>query len=151
MNPKASATGRALNRRWEIGAKHALYRKDGTWYHPLEAFPGALIDANGYVLFRTKKEYLTRRGLHIGTHVTIPEGISGLRGYIRKRRPRNTRTVKPIRYTRLHDDGSVVNAVRTIERKFDLPKGSVLLVYLNGRRVRSDSTVGALIEYYLTL
>lgn len=54
------------------------------------------------------------------------------------------RKVKPIRYTRLHDDGSLANAQRTIEKKLKLPKGSVRLVYPGGRRARSDSTVGAL-------
>jgi hypothetical protein len=51
---------------------------------------------------------------------------------------------KPIRYTRLHDDGSIENAQRTIEKKLKLPAGSVRLIYPSGRRVRSDSTVGAL-------
>jgi hypothetical protein len=51
---------------------------------------------------------------------------------------------KPIRYTRLHDDGSIKSALRTIERKFGLPEGSVRLVYPSGRRARWDSTVGRL-------
>jgi hypothetical protein len=55
-----------------------------------------------------------------------------------------TRKRKPIRYTRLHNDGSIANAQRTIEKKLQLPKGSVRLVYPSGRRARSDSTVAAL-------
>jgi hypothetical protein len=53
---------------------------------------------------------------------------------------------KPIRYTRLHDDGSIKikSTVRTLERKFGLPEGSVRLVYPSGRRARWDSTVGRL-------
>jgi hypothetical protein len=43
---------------------------------------------------------------------------------------------KPIRYTRFHDDGSIRTAVRTLERKFGLPDGSVRLVYPSGRRAR---------------
>jgi hypothetical protein len=39
--------GRDLNQEWRIGAKHSLYREDGTWYHQLREFPGALIDAKG--------------------------------------------------------------------------------------------------------
>ena len=54
------------------------------------------------------------------------------------------RRVKPIRYTRLHDDGSIASAQRTIETKLQLPKGSVRLMYPSGRRARVDSTVGAL-------
>lgn len=57
---------------------------------------------------------------------------------------RTKRKAKPIRYTRLHDDGSLKTAQRTIEKKLKLPKGSVRLVYPGGRRARSDSTVGAL-------
>lgn len=54
------------------------------------------------------------------------------------------RKAKPIRYTRLHDDGSIESAQRTIEKKLKLPRGSVRLVYASGRRARFDSTVGAL-------
>jgi hypothetical protein len=41
--------GRGLNQECGIGAKHALYRANGTWYHQLTAFPGALVDAHGYI------------------------------------------------------------------------------------------------------
>jgi hypothetical protein len=58
---------------------------------------------------------------------------------VKKKRPK-----KPIRYTRLHDDGSIATAVRTIESKLKLPEGSVRLIYPSGRAARSDSTVGAL-------
>ena len=44
-------TGRNLNEKWKVGAKHALYHKDGTWYERLEKFPGALFDPYGYILF----------------------------------------------------------------------------------------------------
>lgn len=57
---------------------------------------------------------------------------------------KKSRKAKAIRYTRLHDDGSLATAQRTIEKKLQLPKGSVRLVYPGGRRARSDSTVGAL-------
>ena len=46
-----------------------------------------------------------------------------------KKRPR-----KAIRYTKLHDDGAIDTAVRTIESKLKLPKGSVVLVYPSGRK-----------------
>lgn len=87
MTARQSGRGRDLNARWSIGARHALYRKNGTWYHLLEEFPGALIDANGYILFKTKRQYLTCSGLHIGTRITIREGISRLPGYVRKDTP----------------------------------------------------------------
>ncbi|MFQ5751629.1 MAG: hypothetical protein ACE5HI_06480 [bacterium] len=49
--------GRTLNKKWQVGAKHALYRKTGDWYHKLNKFPGALFDAYGYVIFETEKEF----------------------------------------------------------------------------------------------
>jgi len=53
-------------------------------------------------------------------------------------------STKPIRYTRLHDDGLIASALRTIERKLKLPRGSVRLVYPGGRKARTDSSIGAL-------
>src|ERR1700722_20631699 len=46
-------SGRLLNQKWGIGARHALYHKDGHWYNNLERFPGALCDPRGYVKFET--------------------------------------------------------------------------------------------------
>jgi predicted restriction endonuclease len=46
-----------LAKEWGVPALHSCYRKDGTWYHCLERFPGALFDENGYVLFETKQDY----------------------------------------------------------------------------------------------
>jgi hypothetical protein len=40
-------SGKRLSRRWKLGAKHALFRKDGTWYHILQDFPGAPFDYKG--------------------------------------------------------------------------------------------------------
>ena len=44
-------TGRALNKEWGVNALHSLFREDGTWYHLLKRFPGALFDAHGYISF----------------------------------------------------------------------------------------------------
>lgn len=74
--------GRTLNRRWKVGAKHALYRKTGKWYHRLERFPGALFDPEGYVLFRTEEEYKTCEYLVIHQHIHVPEGISAIPSYV---------------------------------------------------------------------
>ena len=49
--------GQKLNEKWRIGAKHALFHKAGKWYMPLERFPGAYCDPNGYVLFATEADY----------------------------------------------------------------------------------------------
>ncbi|MCY4514468.1 MAG: hypothetical protein OXC69_04955 [Candidatus Tectomicrobia bacterium] len=85
--------GRILNIEWNVGAKHALYREDGKWYHHLERFPGALFDFNGYVVFGSKEEYETCGHLEHGTRLNVKdEGISCIPGYVRKRQPPEPRT-----------------------------------------------------------
>jgi hypothetical protein len=81
-------TGRKLNREWNVGAEHSLYRYDGKWYHILVRFPGALFDASGYILFETHDIYEKCKHLRINyesktTHVS-GEGIREIPGYIRK-------------------------------------------------------------------
>jgi hypothetical protein len=80
-HPKIS--GRELNRKWGIGAQHALYRRTGNFYMPLERFPGALCDDRGYVLFATRHQYKNCRFLKIGARVDVPEGIASIPGYVR--------------------------------------------------------------------
>ena len=77
-----------LCKRWNLKVKHQLYRKDGTWYHLLTVFPGALLDESGYMLFETEHGYLNCPGLIIGKNkeknwANCPNGISTLSGYIR--------------------------------------------------------------------
>ncbi len=78
-------TGRLLNHEWNVNASHALYREDGKWYHRLEFFPGALFDAEGYIVFETEKAFLDCPYLSIGDEVNVrtPNGISSIPGYIR--------------------------------------------------------------------
>jgi len=81
-------TGRMLNREWGVNARHALYRKDGTWYHVLTHFPGALFDSQGYILFRTAEELAAREGhgMLMGREknwLNVPGGISTMKGYVR--------------------------------------------------------------------
>ena len=83
-------TGRELNQRWEVGARHALHRKDGTWYHRLERFPGALFDAHGYLLFETARDLETCPGISIGKEknwLHVSDGIATVPGYIRVKLP----------------------------------------------------------------
>lgn len=71
---------------WAVGAQHALYREDGTWYHNLTLFPGALFDAHGYLLFQTEQDYKRCRGAIFGKEknwINVPTGISTLPGYVR--------------------------------------------------------------------
>jgi len=83
--PLRRITGELLNREWKVNARHALYRQDGRWYHQLEQFPGALFDDRGYILFRTRDEYLRCRYLAIGDEVNVRRGISAIPGYVRVR------------------------------------------------------------------
>jgi 5-methylcytosine-specific restriction protein A len=78
-----SGSGRELNRRWGVGARHALYREDGSWYHHLNEFPGALFDAHGYVVFKTEAEYFSSPYLQHGEELHVPGGITSIPGYIR--------------------------------------------------------------------
>jgi hypothetical protein len=76
-------SGRKLNELWGVGAKHALYHREGTWYNNLERFPGALFDPNGYVLFATEQAYKSARQLRIGQETNVTNGISSMPGYVR--------------------------------------------------------------------
>lgn len=75
-------TGRYLNSLWKVKALHALYREDGRWYHHLSRFPGALFDANGYVVFRTREEYDRSPYLQHGEDLHVIEGIATMPNYI---------------------------------------------------------------------
>jgi hypothetical protein len=57
--------------------QQARFHKDGNWYHQLREFPGALCDLNGFVLFRTRADFLNtdrlviRQDVHIRGDLTI--------------------------------------------------------------------------------
>jgi hypothetical protein len=69
-------TGEALNRTHALGARHALYHKDGTFYERLADFPGVLCDTRGYVSFETRDQFEHDPRLEIGQKVNIPRGLS---------------------------------------------------------------------------
>lgn len=78
-------TGRLLNDRWRVRASHPLYREDGTWYHMLKEFPGALFDREGYVLFGSENDFLNCPGVKVyqeKNQVAVAGGISSLPGYV---------------------------------------------------------------------
>jgi len=81
------STGCELNRRWGAGAKHALYRETGNWYHAPKRFPAALFDANGYVRFESIAD-LKAPEIRVSKRqgkdwLAVPSGISALPGYRR--------------------------------------------------------------------
>jgi hypothetical protein len=82
-------TGKQLNKEWSVGAVHALYRRDGGWYHNLDGFPGALFDIDGYIKFESREEYERCSSLRVSygsntTNVKEP-GIRAIPGYVRVR------------------------------------------------------------------
>lgn len=80
-------SGKALNRLWQVGARHALYHREGTWYNNLQAFPGALFDPDGYVVFETASAYLNSPHIRVTQETNIRNGISSLPGYRRMASP----------------------------------------------------------------
>ena len=76
-------SGRRLNEQWNVGARHALYHREGCWYNNLEEFPGALFDPNGYVVFASEQTYRNSPYLRITKETNVPNGISSIPGYVR--------------------------------------------------------------------
>ncbi len=80
-------SGRKLNKKWGIGAQHALYHREGTWFHVLERFPGALCDPHGFIQFESKQALKNYPGIviHEETNTTrVSSGIAALRDYVRR-------------------------------------------------------------------
>lgn len=75
--------GEKLNEAWGVGARHALFHREGTWYHQLKRFPGALFDDNGYVVFQWEQEFQSCPNLQIGQDVNVDGHISDIPGYVR--------------------------------------------------------------------
>jgi 5-methylcytosine-specific restriction protein A len=71
-----------LAKRWGLQVRHALYRKTGTWYHRLKRFPGALLDADGYVVFESEQAFLSCPQLQVKKQVGAPKGIKAIPGYV---------------------------------------------------------------------
>jgi len=84
MGHEKTNSDEKLRRLWQIPAVQVRYHKDGTWFMPLDDFPAALCDCNGYVLFRTKREYEKSSFLAIGVRVNVVGGICRIPGYIEK-------------------------------------------------------------------
>lgn len=85
MSAIKTNSGSSLNREWNVGARHALYHKDGKWFMPLDKFPGALFDPKGYVLFKSMEDLINCKHLSVGERINVPCGISHLPNYIKVR------------------------------------------------------------------
>jgi hypothetical protein len=69
-------TGEQLNRKYRLGARHALYHKDGTFYERLVRFPAVFCDPRGFVRFDTEQQFTRDQRLAIGDKVNIHRGLA---------------------------------------------------------------------------
>lgn len=83
MSGYKTNSGENLRREWNIPVVQARYHKDGTWFMPLERFPGALCDPNGYVVFDSRNAYGSSPDLKFGKRVNVRRGVSKLPGYVK--------------------------------------------------------------------
>ena len=75
-------TAKLLQTEWRVDVSHGLYSRDGTWYHRLVRFPGALFDASGYIVFQTEQEFINCPQLRINQDCGCRDGISNIPGYV---------------------------------------------------------------------
>ncbi len=68
--------------RWGLNVRHALYRATGNWYHRLKKFPGALLDADGYVIFESSQAFEECPQLQVRKQVSAPKGIKAIPSYV---------------------------------------------------------------------
>lgn len=69
-------TGEQLNRKYKLGARHALYHKDGTFYERLVRFPAVFCDPRGFVRFDSEQQFARDPRLAIGDKVNIHRGLA---------------------------------------------------------------------------
>jgi len=69
-------TGAHLNREHRLGARHALYHKDGTFFEVLRQFPGVLCDPRGYLKFDSKEQFDRDQNVSIGDKTNVHRGIA---------------------------------------------------------------------------
>jgi 5-methylcytosine-specific restriction protein A len=94
--------GKELAKRWGLTVQQALYRKTGDWYHQLKKFPGALLDADGYVIFQSEEAFKACPQLRIGKDPTkhggwvdASPGIKAILGYVETDRSLVESLVRP--------------------------------------------------------
>jgi hypothetical protein len=76
-------SGKNLKKEWNIKAVQVRYHKDGTFFMPVDKFPAAFCDPNGYVLFKRKEDYEKSHDLEIGNRINIRKGVCRVPEYIR--------------------------------------------------------------------
>jgi hypothetical protein len=73
---KRRVTGKKLNLQHRLGAKHALYHKEGTFYERLTEFPGVLCDTKGFVRYDSEHQFQNDRELSIGDKVNVRRSLA---------------------------------------------------------------------------
>lgn len=76
-------TGKYLRQKWNIPAKEVFYHQGGSFFMPLNQFPGAFCDKNGYLLFSDRNAYESSGDLHIGKRVNLRTALQKIPGYVR--------------------------------------------------------------------
>ncbi len=69
-------TGELLNRKYRLGARHALYHKDGTFYERLSRFPAVYCDTRGFVRFDSEQQFILDSILNVGEKVNIHRSLA---------------------------------------------------------------------------
>lgn len=72
-----------MNDLHNLGAAHALFHTEGSWFHRLEYFPAILCGPDGFVRFETKEHYEQNNRITIyDDHTIVHDHISQLAGYL---------------------------------------------------------------------
>ena len=82
--PAEKLNASVLIARWGLQVVQGRCHREGRFYENLTAFPGALFDANGYVVFETEDEYRNCEGLSVKAKTNVAKpGIRSLSQYKR--------------------------------------------------------------------
>lgn len=135
--------GKELAKRWGLTVRHALYRKTGNWYHRLKQFPGALLDADGYVMFASEEAFKACPQLGMGKYpnrhggwVTASRGIKAIPGYV---------------YTSAPDGESDGQLIEALVRPRVPARGQTWSGSAAGRKAIESYAMGLAVRHYSSL
>lgn len=74
--------GNQLAKKWGLKTAQARYNSKGNWYHTLNRFPAALLDAKGYIIFQNDEELRSYPGVKVTEHINVRHLISTLPDYV---------------------------------------------------------------------
>ena len=76
-------SGENLRKQWKVPAQQVRYHKNGVFFMPIDCFPAALCDPNGYVLINNQQELDDNDDIKVGERINIRCGICSLSSYIK--------------------------------------------------------------------